>query len=106
MISFESMKIRPDLPVTVSVPMTPGLFQPLKKPQSYHGSQIPLKELNMLPRFILATILLALLLASGFATAAIPTPLEGRITDSVTRAVADMINIPDITAVGVWNNQI
>jgi hypothetical protein len=64
------------------------------------------KVLNMKPRFLLATILLASLLITGLATAAIPALFGGQITDSVTHAVDDMIDVPDMSALGAWNNQI
>ncbi len=57
-------------------------------------------------RIIIAIIFLAALLCPGLTTAAIPTPIDGQITDLVSLTVSDRINVPDMTAAGAWNNRI
>jgi hypothetical protein len=57
-------------------------------------------------KIVIPTMFLAALLVTGFATAAIPTPVGGQITDSVTQVFSHRINGPDMTAAGAWNNQV
>jgi hypothetical protein len=66
--------------------------------------EVPAMIMKILSFFTI--LLCASLLLTGLVCAAIPTPVDGRITDAVTEDHLSGFHTNNLTAIGAWNDRI